>query len=113
MQHPKSFAELLAVAKTANHLSFFRARKDLSLIIDDMASDRRTCLDICLDTLTLEVKTLSGYDSKKNRWSEYCSPRGNINLPDKKGLKALVEWLKAESITRTGFPCPEALFIDR
>jgi hypothetical protein len=73
--------------------------------------DRRTCLAVRIERQVCEVRTLSGYDAKKNRWGEYCSPKGDFTFPDKRGLKALREWIQVRAQETTGYPNPEFLTI--
>jgi len=108
---PETFAELLEVAQKATILSWSRDSQTLSLTLDDIPGDRRTCLAVRIERQVCEVRTLSGYDAKKNRWGEYCSPKGDFTFPDKRGLKALREWIQVRAQETTGYPNPEFLTI--
>lgn len=109
----QTFADILALARIANCLSWHRDSKALSLILDDVSGDLRTCVDLRVERLHVEVRKLNGYDPKKNVWKNYCSTPLSITLPDKKGLKALLSYLADEAQVRHGYPNPAFLSVYR
>ena len=103
---PRNYAEVLVLAQAANCLTWHRDSRKLSLVLDNLTIDRRTCVDVRLERGLVEVRTLRGFDSEKNRWSDYCGPAVEFALPDRKGAKALLSWLAAQAQTVTGCPNP-------
>jgi len=110
---PENFADLLVLARKADCLSFFRGSQTLSLMLDDIPGDRRSCIEMRLDRLTADVRTLNGYDKATNKWGEYCSPQGSLAFPDKRGLKALRDYIAELATSEKGFPNPEFLSVYR
>jgi len=90
---PEGFTDLLALAQKCSFLSFIRDSSDLSIYFDDMANDRRTIIICRIKALSFELKTLYGYNKESKNWSDYCEPSGYGTFPNKRGEKALREWL--------------------
>ncbi len=114
---PQTYADALAFAQSAQCVSWSRQSPlTLSCIYDDMTAGRRTCMDLRIESGKcgiIEIRTLCGYDPVKHVWREQCSPRGTIPLADKRGLKALREWVTAQAVIETGYPNPISFSIYR
>lgn len=108
---PKTYADVLVLARAAQMLSWHRSSNTLTLTIDDMAADRRSCIDIRIQSGKagiVEGRTLSGYDSVKKRWSQYCSPTYTVCLPHRRGQKELQAYIAELATHETGWANPEA-----
>lgn len=106
---PKTYLEVLAFAQAAQVVSWARDLATLSCYFDDVAQDRRTCLNLRIKAGQcglVEIRTVSGYDAKKNVWRVPCAPNGTIVLPSRHGLKALQVWITAQAIAQTGWSNP-------
>ena len=111
IQNGPTFSNVLGWCALADCLTFYRNTQTLELIFDDPAADRRLCLSIRLRDCRGDARSLCGFDPVKNRWGEYCKPSGPFELENKRGQKALLEWLRLESVKATGWPSPEILSI--
>lgn len=114
--HPRTYADVLTLAQASHVLFWDRRNRTLALTFDDYTADRRTCATVSLSRGkcgTVEIRTLSGYDPAKHRWGDYCSPQGTIGLPDRRGLKALMDWLSEQAAIQTRCPNPESFSIYR
>jgi hypothetical protein len=109
---PQSYAEILTLAKRATCLDWYAIHRELSLTLDEKDIDRRFCLTIRLERGTVEMQTLSGFDPKANRWSQYCAPKGYFELPDKRGQRALVDFIKTLALKENKYiPNPSTLHL--
>jgi hypothetical protein len=108
---PKTYADVIVLARAAHILSWFRQASTLSLVYDDKAADRRSCFEVRIEggkCGAIDVRTLSGFDPVKNCWGEYCAPQGTIALPDRRGLKDLLKFISEIAVEETGYANPEA-----
>lgn len=104
---PRTFAAILELARKADVFSWHRDSKAISIITDDMPNDRRTCVEVRINSMRVEIKTLFGYGQKKpGMWSDYCAPCGDVTIEDKRGLKALMTWIRTQAERETGWPNP-------
>ncbi len=108
---PENYADILCVAQKAQMVTWWRDlgsnRRVLNIYCDDHTVDRRTVIEARLDSEkagAVSVRTLCGFDPKKNRWASFCSPAGTVSMPDRRGMKALIEWVQARSTEVTGSP---------
>ena len=110
---PENYADLLEVAKRASCLHWSRDARRLTMIVDDMPADRRTCLEFAVDGLRLEVRTLCKYDAVKNVWPEYCQPAGRFAFENKRGGNAFFLWIREQCQRETGWPNPQFLSLHK
>ena len=101
---PTSYTELLASAKAATLITYFRRSGDCEIIIDNIPNDRRTF--IRLDASPGQngkviIRTLCKFDAKKNLWREYCWPEGLIEFKHKRGKKAFREYMLKLELQKT------------
>lgn len=108
---PTSLAQILKLAKLANCVSWSRDLRRLDLTLDDHAKDRRRCIAVRLDHLTVELRTLSGFDSGANRWSSYCEPHQTGTLQSQRGISALRRWIAEQALAQTGFLNPPSFSV--
>ena len=115
MTNPQNYHKLTECAKRASCLSWDRQNKSLTLWFDDKPSDRRTVLRANLTVDSVEMKTLCGYDAVKNEWrGGYIQPCGNVRFENKRGLKALLAYIRELAIAQCDYaPNPVMLFIYR
>ena len=108
---PKTYSDIIPIARAAHILSWYRPTATLSLTIDDTHADRRTVLEVRIESGKcglIDIRTLSGFDPIKNCWGAYCAPQGTIILPDRRGLKELKKYISEEATLVTSFPNPES-----
>ena len=115
---PKTYSDLIESCKVANCLSWFRDSKTLTLLIDDKPNDRRTAISFRMEARkagVVEIRTLCGFDPVKNYWGGgYVAPQGEIEMPDKRGQKAFLAWLREKAVKQCDWqPCPTVLHLDK
>lgn len=100
--HPRTYSEILTAAKSATIVDWYRDTKSLSIITDDIPADKRVCLSLRIEggkCGRLDIAELNGFDPVKNRWGGYTS-KGSSELPDRKGLKALMDWIRQQAVAQ-------------
>jgi len=105
---PATFADILTLVHRSDVVSWSRDGKQLNLTIDDLASDRRAIVDVSFRHLTVDLRILSGFDAKANRWSEYVGGPIRGYLSDRRGEKAVMSWITTQATevyrcTNTGY----------
>jgi hypothetical protein len=102
MIHPKTYFDLLESCKAADCFSWFRDSKTITVLIDDKPADLMTSITARIEARkcgVIDIRTVCGFDPVKNYWGGgYVSPCGEIELPDKRGKKALLDWIRAEAV---------------
>lgn len=113
---PTNYTEFLTIAKTANIVDWHRDSKTISLTVDNIPIDLRVCLSLRIDSGKcgiMAVAKMSGYNKDKNMWGQYTM-KNSIPMPDRKGMKALMEWIKEQAIAQCEWiPNPKSLHIYR
>ena len=64
-------------------------------------------MDVSFRHLTVDVRTLKGFDAKANRWSEYDGGSTRGQLANRRGEKSLQAWISAKAIEVCQCPNPE------
>jgi hypothetical protein len=54
----------------------------------------------------VEVRTLSGFDRVKNLWTDYLGDPIRFEFPNRRGERALRDWIAEEAVRITGYPNP-------
>ena len=104
-----TYIELLEKMKSATCWDWHRQSETIYIFTDNIPDNRREIISVRLKYGRGEVKTLTGFDPIKNRWSEYCQPQFDLKFPNKRGLKALLSYIRTEAERITGYPNPAVL----
>lgn len=113
MNTPKNYHEVLELAKKADIVCWYGPHRHLSLTLDNVPGDRRTCIYVRMDRHNLNLTTVCDYDAVKKCWHRHCKPYVDAPLDDRRGLKSLRDWLRAMATQELGYANPTALNLYR
>lgn len=99
--------DLLAIFQNATYLHG-QCNRGCSSQTDDVANDRRVCIDWDVKYSHFNFCVLYGYDAKQHAWTKYESRDCRIEFKTKRGLKAVRQFL--ESIARLDYGQPGRTF---
>ena len=94
---PASYIELLASAKAATCLTYFRHSGGCDITIDDIPNDRRTRIVMYASSGqhgAVQIRTLCKFDARKKYWSKYCQPECWIEFKHRRGEKAFHKYMR-------------------
>lgn len=98
-----TFGEILILLQQADH--FMTTSRDLDIFVDDMKKDLRTVYRVDFRLMRVEIARLSGYDEEKHCWTQELS-RTQKDIPNKRGMKKLLEWIRELNEKHYGYPNP-------
>lgn len=116
MNTPRTIADVLTAMRSplCSHWSWHRAEgrhgASLRVTLDDMVNDRRTVIELrerIGAAPMIYTSTLHKFDHARSMWGEYLSEREATQAPDRKGWKALTEYVRAVALRTKYVPNPE------
>lgn len=98
-----TFNEILLLLKKADH--FMATSRDIDIFVDDYDKDLRIVYRVRYDLMRVDIARLNNYDKEKHCWQDYLS-RSEKEIPNKRGMKKLLEWIKELNLKYYGYPNP-------
>lgn len=98
-----TYSEILALLQTAPH--FTATSWDIDIYVDDYDADLRVVYRVQHELMRVEIARLHNYDKEKHVWRDYKS-RDRKDIPNRRGKKKLLEWIKELNLEHYGYPCP-------
>lgn len=98
-----TYSEILVLLQKADH--FMVTSRDIDIFVDDYEADLRIVYRVRYDLMRVDIARLSQYDAEKHCWREYLS-RSEKEIPNKRGMKKLLEWIKELNLKYYGYANP-------